>query len=75
MRILADENIDRPIATWLREQGHDVIEAAAVSQEAADSERIEMSRWEGRVVMTFDRDIGRLIQSTFAPHPGGRGRR
>ena len=32
MRILADENVDRPIVSWLREQGHDVVEAAVVAQ-------------------------------------------
>lgn len=70
MRILADENIDRPIAAWLRKQGHDVVEAVNVAPEAADAELIAMSRREGRVLMTFDRDIGRLIQSESAPHPG-----
>jgi len=70
MRILADENIDRPIAAWLREHGHDVVEAATVAPEAADAELIAISRRDGRVLMTFDRDIGRLVQSDAAPHPG-----
>ena len=70
MRVLADENIDRPMVAWLREQGHDVIEAATMAPEAPDYELIAMSRREGRVLMTFDRDIGRLIQSDSAPHPG-----
>jgi len=70
MRILADENIDRPIVAWLREQGHDVVDAATVAPEAADSELIAMSRRAGRVMMTFDRDIGRLVQTESAPHPG-----
>jgi predicted nuclease of predicted toxin-antitoxin system len=67
MQILADENIDRPIVTWLRGQGHDVVEAAP---EAADADLIAMSRREGRILITFDRDIGRLVQSDAAPHPG-----
>jgi hypothetical protein len=33
MRILADENIDRPIVAWLRGQGHDVVEAATAAPE------------------------------------------
>jgi predicted nuclease of predicted toxin-antitoxin system len=70
MRILADENIDRPIAAWLRDQGHDVVEAAAVAPETADTELIAISRRDGRVLMTFDRDIGRLVQCDAAPHPG-----
>jgi len=70
MRILADENVDRPIVVWLREQGHDVVEAAVVAQEAADAHLIAMSRCEGRILISFERDIGRLVQSDSAPHPG-----
>lgn len=70
MRILADENVDRPIALWLREQGHDVVEATVAAREAPDADLIDMSRREDRVLMSFDRDIGRLIQSDRAPHPG-----
>lgn len=70
MRILTDENVDRPIAEWLRAQGHDVAEATTMAQGAADADLISMSRREGRILMTFDRDIGRLVQSDFAPHPG-----
>jgi uncharacterized protein with PIN domain len=71
MQILADENIDRPIVAWLRGQGHDVVEAATAAPEAADADLIAMSRREGRILITFDRDIGRLVQSDAAPHPGG----
>jgi predicted nuclease of predicted toxin-antitoxin system len=70
MRILADENIDRPIVAWLRGQGHDVVEAATAAPEAADADLIAMSRREDRILITFDRDIGRLVQSDTAPHPG-----
>ena len=70
MQILADENIDRPIVAWLRGQGHDVVEAATAAPEAADTDLIAMSRREGRILITFDRDIGRLVQSDAAPHPG-----
>ncbi len=70
MRILADENVDRPIVGWLRGQGHDVIEASIATPEALDVELIAISRREMRVLMTFDRDIGRLIQLESEPHPG-----
>ena len=67
MQILADENIDRPIVTWLRGQGHDVVESATAAPEAADADLIAMSRREGRILITFDRDIGRLVQSAAGP--------
>jgi len=38
MRILADENIDRPIVSWLRAEGHDVVETSVVAMEAEDAE-------------------------------------
>ena len=61
MRILADENVDRPIVLWLREQGHDVVEVTADVPGAGDAELIELSRSDNRVLMTFDRDMGRII--------------
>jgi hypothetical protein len=67
MRILADENIDRPIVAWLRGQGHDVVETATAAPEAADADLIAMSRREGRILMAFDRDIGGLVQSDASP--------
>ena len=70
MRILADENVDRPIARWLAEQGHDVMEASVSMREAADSDLIDFSRREHRILISFDRDIGNLMQLDSAPHPG-----
>jgi hypothetical protein len=70
MRILADENVDRPIVQWLREQGHDVVEISVAAREAPDQHLIDMSRRDGRVLMTFDRDIGRIMHSDPLPHPG-----
>jgi predicted nuclease of predicted toxin-antitoxin system len=70
MRILADENVDRPIVNWLREQGHDVVEAAVDAREASDATLIQMSRRDDRVLMTFDRDIGRILHADRSSHPG-----
>lgn len=70
MRILADENVDRPIVRWLRQQGHDLVEATVAARESPDAELIEMSRRDNRVLMTFDRDIGRFIRLDRNPHPG-----
>ncbi len=69
-RILADENVDRPIAAWLREQGHEVIEVASAAPGMTDAQVIEMSREQGLVLMTFDRDMGRIVVADRQPHPG-----
>jgi predicted nuclease of predicted toxin-antitoxin system len=70
MRLLADENVDRPIARWLTEQGHDVLEVAAQAPGAPDQSVILLSRQTNRVLLTFDRDIGRLLLADIRPHPG-----
>ncbi len=70
MRLLADENIDRPIVEWLRSEGHDVLEMSAAAPGSSDVELIRLSREQDRILVTFDRDIGRLILSERAPHPG-----
>jgi predicted nuclease of predicted toxin-antitoxin system len=70
MRVLADENIDRPIVHWLRERGHDVEEATVAAPEAPDAQLIDRSRRQDRILMTFDRDIGRIIRADPLPHPG-----
>ena len=35
MRILADENVPRPIVAWLRETGHDVLYSAESREQNA----------------------------------------
>ncbi len=70
MRILADENVDRPIAAWLREHGYDVVEIAVEGPGMSDAAVIEMSRDQGMVLMTFDRDVGRIVVADRRPHPG-----
>lgn len=70
MRILADENVDRPIAVWLREQGHEVVEISGESPGVSDAALVELSRERGMVLMTFDRDMGRIVLADRRPHPG-----
>lgn len=70
MRILADENVDRPIVVWLREQGHDVSEAAAIAPGSNDANLVALSRGQRRILITFDRDIGRIVHAQNQPHPG-----
>lgn len=70
MRLLADENVDRPIVLWLRERGHDVVEVAVVAAGAADAALVKLSRDEHRVLLTFDRDIGRILRADPSQHPG-----
>jgi len=69
MKILADENVDRPIAAWLAELGHDVTEMAKVAPGSTDESVVALAQREGRVLMTFDRDIGRIVRARQARLP------
>lgn len=70
MRLLADENVDRPITRWLTGQGHDVAEVLVEAPAATDESVLRLSRQTDRVLLTFDRDIGRLLLADPRPHPG-----
>jgi len=59
VRILADENLDGPIVTWLRAHGHDV--AWMVELDAGAPDEDVLSRAADRVLLTGDRDFGRMI--------------
>ena len=68
---LTDENIHADIVTFLREQGHDVLdvkEAGLVG--AGDLDLIRRARAEDRVVLTHDRDFGRLVALAEEPFTG-----
>lgn len=61
MRLLADENIERPIVHWLREQGHDVLWVPESLASATDSQIVEVARVESRVIVTYDLDFGEML--------------
>jgi predicted nuclease of predicted toxin-antitoxin system len=61
VRFLADESCDFAVVRALRAAGFDV---AAVSEDAAgspDEKVIELARAEQRILLTEDRDFGRLV--------------
>lgn len=54
----------------LRELGHDVVQVSELFPGATDEWVIAFSRHEQRVLITLDRDMGRLLMSDMEPHPG-----
>ena len=70
MRILADENVPRPIVTWLRDRGHDVLYAAESRKQTPDSDLLAEAEAQGYVVLTEDKDFGELI---FRGHANSHG--
>jgi predicted nuclease of predicted toxin-antitoxin system len=70
MNILADENLDAPVVTWLRQQGHDVLSMAETAPGKNDAEVLRLASTEQRVVVTFDRDFGNLVVGQDIRAPG-----
>lgn len=69
MRFLADESCDFAVVRGLRESGHDVQAIAEISPRAEDSDVIRIASEEARVLLTEDKDFGRLVHAG-APSAG-----
>jgi predicted nuclease of predicted toxin-antitoxin system len=70
-RFLADENVPRRAIRFLRSAGHDVLAIAETAPGSADEEVLAIARSEGRILLTFDRDVGELIFAKQVPVPAG----
>ena len=63
MRFLVDESCDFAVVYALRVNGHDVLAGSEVTRRAEDSEVIGLAVREKRVLLTEDKDFGRLVYS------------
>ena len=70
MRFLADESCDFRVVRALRASGHDVMAAIELMPGADDSVVIGASVREQRIVLTEDRDFGRLVYASAVPAHG-----
>ena len=70
MRFLADESCDFRVVRALRAAGHDVAAAIETTPGADDSAVIRTSIREQRIVVTEDRDFGRLVYASAMPAHG-----
>ncbi len=61
MPFLADESCDFAVVRALRGAGHDVLAVADVSPRADDQQVLELARQEQRILLTEDKDFGRLV--------------
>jgi predicted nuclease of predicted toxin-antitoxin system len=69
VRLLADENIPRASISKLRRGGHDVSAIGEIAPGATDREVLALAYSERRVLISFDRDYGRLIWMEGLPPP------
>ena len=70
MRFLVDRCAGARLAHWLREQGHDVAEAAQQGDDPGDVEILQRAVDDDRILVTIDTDFGVLIFAEERPHRG-----
>jgi predicted nuclease of predicted toxin-antitoxin system len=63
MRFLVDESCDFALVHALRTNGYDVLAVSEIIPRAEDSEVIRLAVREKRILLTEDKDFGRLVYS------------
>jgi predicted nuclease of predicted toxin-antitoxin system len=59
-KILADENIPRTAIQFLRNSGYDIVSVWEMNPGMSDEQVVELSIREQRIIITFDKDFGRI---------------
>ena len=70
MRFLVDRCAGRRLAEWLRDGGHDVVEARTLGPDPGDRALLELAESTDRILITIDTDFGELIYLHDLPHAG-----
>ena len=70
MRFLVDRCAGHRLAEWLRNTGHDVVEAQILGPDPGDRALLEAAESENRVLVTMDKDFGELIYLRRVSHAG-----
>ena len=61
MKLLCDEGVEKQIVSRLRNDGHEVLYVAEMSPGISDDEILGLSRGQGAVLITNDKDFGELV--------------
>ena len=70
MRFIADESCDFAVVRALGSAGHDVVAVVDVAPRAEDQAIIELAHQERRILLTEDKDFGRLVHVSKARSAG-----
>ena len=70
MRFLADENIPLKAVRILRDLGLDIVPVASLRRGMSDEEVADVAQREGFVIITFDKDFGRMVFKQKRRVPG-----
>ncbi len=61
MNFVADESVDQPIVTHLREAGYTVLAIVEMAPSISDEAVLEIANQQGEVLLTGDKDFGELV--------------
>jgi predicted nuclease of predicted toxin-antitoxin system len=70
VRFLIDRCAGRRVADWLRQQGHEVLEARERGADPGDQIILVWAHEESRILVTMDKDFGELIFAFGQEHSG-----
>jgi predicted nuclease of predicted toxin-antitoxin system len=70
MKFLVDECTGTSVVACLRDEGHDAVAVVEVMPEADDLEILDWAVFEGRIVVTNDKDFGELVYRSGWEHRG-----
>jgi len=70
MRLLLDANVWYPAKPELQAAGHDVMAVEDIQPSMPDPEVLHLANAEGRILITLDKDFGRLAVKHKLPHRG-----
>jgi len=70
MRFLVDRCAGTRLAQWLRDNGHDTVEARELGPDPGDRALLEQATESQRILVTIDTDFGELIHLHDMPHGG-----
>ena len=70
MRFLVDRCAGAKLARWLRDGGHEVLDAGESSSDPGDAELLAIAVAEDRILITIDKDFGLLVFAGQHQHRG-----
>ena len=70
MKFLVDENVGRSVVRYLRSCGYDVVSVQECCPGIQDLEVCAWANKEGRIIITNDKDFGKLIFQERLPNRG-----
>ena len=70
MRLVADESCDFSVVVELRRLGHDIVAIAETMSGVDDDTVITLARADERLLITEDKDFGRLVFAAATVHSG-----